>query len=262
MVKDMTAAAPLALDRAVFHYEPYPIGLISNVFEASYYDELLKTFPPLELFRFMQYHGDKYSLSEVNHPDKYLAFLAATPPWRRLYDYVKGERFIPDVVALLTRHHVDLNIPSHALGRPGRSVKQRLRRSLLSLLGVREKALSARFEFSAMPLQGGNILPHTDSPQKIITLVLSMRERAGWDEANGGSTEVMRPRDPAKSFNLANKYLTFDEVETVRHMPFDPNQCVIFIKTFNSLHAVRPMSGPAGMFRRTLTINIEVDSAW
>ena len=37
-----------------------------------------------------------------------------------------------------------------------------------------------------------------------------------------------------------------------------PNQCVIFVKTFNSWHAVYPMTGHGSQaLRKTLTINIE-----
>jgi hypothetical protein len=136
-----------------------------------------------------------------------------------------------------------------------------LRQRLLSLLSGRKEALSARFEFSAMPALGGNILPHTDSPQKIVTLVVSMRNAQEWIPSYGGGTEVMRPIDPSKSFNLQNRYLSFEEVETIREMPFESNQCVIFVKTFNSLHGVRPMTGPSGLVRRTLTINIESGAA-
>ena len=245
--------SPFAFEKSSFFYEPYPIGLIREVFDPGYYEELLKTFPPLDLFKFMQYHGDKYSLSELNNPDKYLSFLHRTPSWKRLYDYVKSQQFIPDVLAILRQNEIDLGIAG-AVPRLGpMSLRQRLR----SLLSGKKESLSARFEFSAMPAQGGNILPHTDSPQKIVTLVVSMRNAQEWNPAYGGGTEVMRPIDPSKSFNLQNRYLSFDEVETIREMPFESNQCVIFVKTFNSLHGVRPMTGPSGLVRRTLTINIE-----
>ena len=49
----------------------------------------------------------------------------------------------------------------------------------------------------------------------------------------------------------------FDEMEVLHTYPFTPNQCVLFVKTFNSWHSVAPMRGPAGKLRRTLTINIE-----
>jgi len=39
-----------------------------------------------------------------------------------------------------------------------------------------------------------------------------------------------------------------------------PNQCVLFVKTFNSLHSVRPMTAPAReTARRTLTINLSIE---
>ena len=252
---------PFAFDRASFFYEPYPIGIIREVFVPQYYEELLQFFPPLDLFRFMQYHGDKYSLSEFNNPDNYFSFLDKTPSWKRLYEYVKSEEFIPEVLGVLGRNNIDLGITENARIRRPPSIRQRLRQRLLSALGAGNEMLRARFEFSAMPAQGGHILPHTDSPQKIITLVVSMREADGWEPSYGGGTEVMRPSDPSKNFNLQNRYLSFDEVETIREMPFDPNQCVIFVKTFNSLHGVRPMAGPPNAVRRTLTINIESGSA-
>ena len=40
------------------------------------------------------------------------------------------------------------------------------------------------------------------------------------------------------------------------HAAPEPNQAVLFVKTFNSLHCVRPMTGPAEAMRRTLTVNL------
>jgi hypothetical protein len=54
-----------------------------------------------------------------------------------------------------------------------------------------------------------------------------------------------------------NRQLEFDDVRAIRSFSFEPNQCVVFVKTFNSLHSVRPMTGPEGAMRRTLTLNIE-----
>ena len=48
------------------------------------------------------------------------------------------------------------------------------------------------------------------------------------------------------------------EVETLNTFEFGPNQCIIFVRTFNSLHCVRPMTGKGSQaMRRSLTINIE-----
>jgi hypothetical protein len=120
----------------------------------------------------------------------------------------------------------------------------------------RRAVLGARFEFSVLPGDGGHILPHTDAPQKLVTLVISMVDDA-WSEAWGGGTEVLRAKDPAVAFNKMNRYLAFDEVERIRTLPFRSNQCVVFVKTFNSLHAVSPVAGGSEVLRRSLTINIE-----
>jgi hypothetical protein len=51
--------------------------------------------------------------------------------------------------------------------------------------------------------------------------------------------------------------MSFDEVETLATLPFEPNQCVVFVKTFNSWHAVEPMRGTgSGAMRKTLTVVI------
>ena len=116
----------------------------------------------------------------------------------------------------------------------------------------------ARFEFSAMPITGGNILPHTDSIRKSVTLVVPILHQDEWDESWGGGTSIVRPKDPTRLFNRTNAYMDFDEVETVKTFPFVPNQCLIFVKTYNSWHAVWPMTGSdKSILRRTLTINID-----
>lgn len=239
--------------RAKFLYDPYPIGMIKEVFQPVLYSRLVETFPPAELFRFMQYHGDKWSLSEVNNPDRYHAFLDSNRDWKQVYDYVKHRRFIQDVLATLVSHKIDLGLKAETVQGKSHGLLERIRQ----LLRGSAPKLRARFEFSMMSAEGGHILPHTDSPQKIITLVMAMLRPDEWDPVWGGSTDVMRPLDPSDNFNFLNRYVGFDQVETINSMPYEPNQCVIFIKTFNSLHAVRPMCGPKEVMRRTLTVNIE-----
>jgi hypothetical protein len=241
------ASRLLDLGRARFRYDPFPIGIIREIFEPSLYARLVDTFPPVELFRFMQHHGDKWSLSEVNNPDYYYKFLRSNADWSRLFHEVKSKDFIDQVLHALAQSKIDLGLAYSAGGGT-------LRRLLDKLLG---RKLRARFEFSMMSAEGGHILPHTDSPQKHITLVVSMVRPSEWDRAWGGGTDLMRPLDQSENFNLLNRYLRFDQVETIDTMAYESNQCVIFIKTFNSLHAVKPMTGPRDVMRRTLTVNIE-----
>jgi hypothetical protein len=47
-------------------------------------------------------------------------------------------------------------------------------------------------------------------------------------------------------------------MEVLDTFEFTPNQVVVFVKTFNSWHSVRPMTGAGSpLMRKTLTINIE-----
>lgn len=239
------------LRRASFRYEPYPIGIIRDIFEPALYERLVETFPPMDIFHFMQQHGDKWSLSEVNNPDLYHRFLKSNADWGRLYDEVKSTSFIEQVLEVLAHSKIDLGLSAN----PNQGALSKLRNKLLGRHS--SNGLRARFEFSMMSADGGHILPHTDSPQKHITLVVSMVRKDEWNPAWGGGTDLMRPTNPSDNFNFMNRYLRFEDVETIETMHYEPNQCVIFIKTFNSLHAVRPMTGPRQVMRRTLTVNIE-----
>ena len=84
--------------------------------------------------------------------------------------------------------------------------------------------LGARFEFPMMPADGGCIVPHTDTTTKVISLVLPILRVGEWNPDHGGGTAIVRPRDITRSFNYVNRYMGFDEVETLATLPFEPNQ--------------------------------------
>ncbi|MHA7777575.1 2OG-Fe(II) oxygenase [Roseibium sp. M-1] len=236
-----------------FDYEPYPVCYIKNVLDQGLYHQLVASYPGKDLFKYMPNLGHKYSLSEVNNPGDYQAFLARTPDWKSFHDHVKSPDFVHGVLKMLAGNFVDLGLRRikvvNGAGRRRASLLSRLRGQL---------ELSARFEFSMMPANGGQILPHTDAPNKLITLVISMAEPGSWDSNWGGGTAVCVPKDRTKVFNHLNKAMPFDEVETLKTFPFEENQCVLFVKTYNSWHHVAPMTGPDDApLRRTLTINIE-----
>jgi len=248
----------LSFKNANFIYEPYPIGVARSVFEESLYDELVGSFPPLELFSFMPLHGNKYSLSQLNNPDAYHQYVRSSRPWHEFYKWIKREEFPDEVLTMLCKHNIDLDLRSPQ-GNGASSSRPSLLTKLRHLRSHQTTSnLSARFEFSMLPAQGGFIKPHTDSPQKVITLVIGISREGEWNPSFGGGTEVLRPRDTTNNFNFTNRYLEFDDVETLTTFEYSPNNCVIFIKTFNSLHAVRPMTAQGdNLMRKTLTVNIE-----
>ena len=238
-----------------FDYEPYPIGIAQNAIAPADYAEMVASFPDQAAFKAKPGKGVKYALSHHNHGASYHAFVKKHPVWQRFYDHIKSPGFIDQTLATLRGKNIDLGLQRRPLkDRAVESFKAFKKGAPIP----HHPKLSARFEFSAMPTAGGSIRPHTDNPTKVITMVISILEDGEWDPAMGGGTAVVRPKDPKRIFNYMNGYLDFDEVEVVKTFPFNPNQCIVFIKTYNSWHAVWPMTGDDPLrLRKTLTINIE-----
>ena len=248
----------LLLDHCAFRYEPFPIGVVQPVMEAGRYAELVDRFPPLDLFRgydSMGKPGSKLTLSEIEDPRTYARFVRADPLWREFHSHVKSDDFIFSVVDLLARHHIDLGLRRIP---PARLRWKRLRAALEGRLATASPRLAARFEFSALAASGGCVLPHTDAPNKLITLVVSMMRPGEWNPSWGGGTDVNRPKDTRHAYNQMNEVADFADMEILHTYDFTPNQMVVFVKTFNSWHSVRPIRGTASdPRRRSLTINIE-----
>jgi hypothetical protein len=251
------ATSLLKFEQSTFRYEPFPIGVTRPVFEPDVYEELLDNWPAQELFAFMPKLGKKYSLSELNEPGNYHQFIQDSPLWRTFHREIKSTEFVRSVLRLLARQHIELGISE------GVEVNSQKRRWFAStnwaqkVLQKDVQALKTRFEFSMLPADGGHIKPHTDSPGKIITLVLSMVRAGEWEASWGGGTTVLRAKEARQNFNYLNRQLEFHETDVLDTYEFEPNQCVVFIKTFNSLHAVSPLTGSSDQMRKTLTINIE-----
>jgi len=239
-------------------YEPYPIGVIMPVFEQGVYQELLQTFPPLELFKFMPEHGNKYSLSERNNGKFYSDYIAKNSAWRELHRYVKSDEFVFGIIDSLRQGKIDLGIKRKDQ-KFGQRLKKLVRNVRAGRLPVTTSPIYSRFEFSVLPADGGVVTPHTDAPKKFITLVVTMTAPGEWNTAWGGGTDILKPKDPSENFNYFNRDLPYEQCDTLRTVEFLPNQAMLFLKTFNSLHGVKAMSGPSGALRRTLTINIQRD---
>lgn len=246
----------------VFEYEPYPVGVCREFIAGDLYRQLIEQFPPTELFGD---HPDRQSskkiLSELFEPDAYRAFVRRTPVYLELYRYIKSRAFIHDVLNCFERNSIQLNLFNAKITSTTLPLVVPLYHRIenaLQRLRKPKSALMARFEFATLPSDGGCIRPHTDAPTKIITLVVSIVQPGEWNPAWKGGTDILRPKDVRRNYNFFNSYLDFDECETLRTIEDVPNQCIMFLKTFNSLHSVPPIQNTGGpVSRRTLTINIE-----
>lgn len=249
----------ISFQKIQFRYDPYPIGVASPVMDSALYEELVRNFPPPELLRNTGKHGLKHSLSIKNDKARYESWIRSHPVWKEFRDYLQSDAFILSTLETLHDHGIDLGYSRDNLTSAAR-VRMALRHLASGRIPSPPAGLTSRMEFSALPADGGRVLPHTDTPKKIVTVVMSMVAKGEWDPALGGGLEIMRPRDPRRNYNFVNEQLGFDDVETLEVLDFQDNQAVVFVKTFNSLHGVRPMTGVGrDAWRRTLTITIVKD---
>jgi hypothetical protein len=244
---------------ATVRYEPYPLAVLRPALPSPAYAELVSTYPDTSIFGKVPSYDYKLSLSEKFNSKNYHDFIARTPPWRQFHSWLKSDDFIIQTVAFLKSLNIDLGLEL-SLASQG----ARLTRALTSLARGRlpnvPPRLRSRFEFSVLKADGGEVAPHTDTPKKIITLVLSMVNDTEWDPAMGGGLDINRPTDTAYAYNYNNRMVPWDKIEVIDTVPFLPNQCVVFVKTFNSLHSVRRMSHVgSSALRKTVTIVIEQD---
>ena len=238
-------------------YEPFPIGVASPVLDPATYGAMVDQFPDVDLFESHESLGKpgaKLTFSERSDPTRYRDFVQSRPAWRELYQHIKSDAFPYGIVDMLRRNYVDLGY--ERVSRSHRALKVVRNRSFAYL--VRNPSLRARFEFSILRGDGGHLPPHTDAPSKVATLIISMLRPGEWDPAYGGGTDLLKPRDWSRSYNEMNETVEFEEMEIVDSYPFRPNQAIVFVKTYNSWHAVSPiLAGDPNVLRRTLTITIE-----
>jgi hypothetical protein len=237
-------------------YEPYPLIVLRPALDPGVYDQLAAGFPDMREFETTRGFDYKLSLSEKFAADNYHRFIAGNPAWNRFHSWLKSDAFIRQTVDFLLANNIDLQL-KHCFESPLTRMSKKLRQGRFPTPGPR---LRSRFEFSVLKADGGEVAAHTDTPKKIITLVLSMVRDGEWEPRFGGNLDINRPTDSAYAFNWKNRVVPWDKLEIIETIPFVPNQCMIFVKTFNSLHSVRKMTETGSKaLRKTVTIVIEKD---
>ena len=201
----------LNIDATEFSYQRFPIGLAAPVMSESLYRELLSAYPDRDRFVYLETIGHKYTLSKQYSKSEYLSFIRNTPTWRDFHAWVKSQDFIEYVLEALAKHHIELGE-----FRVGRTLGTKFKALNRLLSGKRYRpTLTARFEFSMLPADGGYVVPHTDQPSKLVTLVVSMTPPGEWDPNVGGGTGVNRPKSPELAFNRVNKIAEFGDMEVL-----------------------------------------------
>jgi hypothetical protein len=265
---DSLSKPMISLENFQYRYQPFPIGVAQPFIDPDLYLDLAASFPSPEQFPLFRTDSTgqhrKLSLSARSHPRALARFLAVHPSWRALYRYLYSTEFVESVLVHLedrgirvTKRRsrglarwINLLAPTLSEGRTPRLEK------LVYTLPRKLGGISSKVEFSAIPGRDGGLMPHTDAPGKLVTLVVAFPNPGEWEPDYGGATSIVEPKDERQYFNRLNDTLPFDDVTVLRTVEHQPNQAMLFVKTFNSWHAVMPTTGPADRWRKTLTINI------
>ena len=190
--------------------EPFPFFSIENVFPEDFYQELLQHFPEDEHFQALSEkgvvrpgtYGQRLCFSLDDKSLLSLSFFQMMF-WIRLVQQLKSEAFISALIRTLGVSLVGMN-PDLTL-------------------------VSDRSDYS--------IGPHTDYPQKVLTLLFYFPQDGKQKELG---TSVYEPIDP--TFRCEGfKHHPFDGFKRVYSAPFVPNSLFGFVKSDNSFHGVEPI---------------------
>ncbi len=111
--------------------------------------------------------------------------------------------------------------------------------------------VSTRFEFSILPTNGGGLNPHPDTNKKKATVIFYFPPE-GWNLDWGGNFEVLRLKEHLEH----SQNPTISDVHTVVSVDYVPNRVIMLRRTASSWHQVRPIGGPPGRQRRSVTFNL------
>ncbi|MEM1179781.1 MAG: 2OG-Fe(II) oxygenase [Acidobacteriota bacterium] len=209
--------------------EPYPWHVFDRLLRPEAFRELADHFPDLRLF---ERHEERPRRSgQRPHNRFYLAYDrdGEEPP-----PGVVGRRGLP---AAWRQFLDELESPQYL---------DRAR----ALLGAGRAPVRVRYAWH-VGVRGSEVSPHRDSAKKLGTHIFYFNGRSDWDPAWGGSTLILagpKRRIPNPDFEDFAVSLAGD---------FLDNKSLLFRRTDDSWHGVRPLACPESARRRLFNVIFE-----
>jgi hypothetical protein len=231
-------------------YYPYPHILFKKIFSENIYNHLKDEFPTINELNFNSFDNKRHELKQskynLTNLDKNFNNIIKNKKFTfELYNFLKSETFINSLIFFLNSKNLNINYNSKE-----NFYKKLIKRFIL-------KKIDFTFEFSAINTDGGFINPHTDGPNKIITLIIPLIDNSKIYEVKNCGTKILETHDEKYSYNFMNKTVPWEAIKIVKEIPFLDNQMMMFIKTHNSLHSVGPIeSFDNSLFRKSINFCI------
>ena len=249
------------LEKSNFFIDPYTHCVFENIFSENDYKDLVNNFPNIDEMVKMEdpkknNKFNKYQLSSRNHHKKFRNFLKKNTFCKKISDYLLSDSFLEYLIDVLKKNNIEFGIPIRKKSKT-REIFDFLKKIIPGYFIKPKEILSVVLEFSSIPIVGGFLKPHSDGPSKLASIVIPIRDQQ-WDDKYKGGTNLLKPNDENKTFNMVNKTLEFEETSILKTIEFKKNQMLVFPKAYNSLHSVGPLKGSdEKYFRKSLTLNIE-----
>ena len=200
-------------------HDPFPHQVVTEVFPARFYQDLLDMLPTDGTYRSI---GETGTLSSADaYSDRYvcdLVDLAAEEMdtehtfWRELTGWLMSDRFRDFLVGCYSQPTTERIGAGSAM------------RATVDARFVRDRTNFA-------------IGPHTDSPRKLLSLLFYLPRTAA--QAHLG-TSIFAPLDPEFRCTGGPHY-PFDRFRLTETAPYVPNTLFVFFRTDQSFHGVEPI---------------------
>jgi hypothetical protein len=233
--------------QAALDLEPFPVFCVENYLPPEIFEAARREFPTTT--ERDQYGNLKQVFSPHRRAAEVQAFLAKNKAWRELVEFFESDEFIQDLRRFLApalRHARGIS-GLRRWRRPGRQF----------VMPLVDMPVGYGYEFSLLG-QGAHLAPHTDSPAKLVSLLLYFPSD-DWKPEFGGTTDFYRPKNPQHAQNWMNRDLRFKDVELFYRSEFRPNRLCGFVKSANSFHGVAPLECGPDRVRLSFNFNVLID---
>ncbi len=207
---------------------PFRHASLEGLLSPDAFDQLRAEYPPLELFE--RHVGLPRRFGQMSHDRLYLELGSSL--------YHEGTSRGPGVIAMDDLSPAWQQFVKQLKAEPYRS-------AVLRLLGAREAML--RFTWH-VAFSGCSVSPHRDASEKLGTHLFYFNTDREWQAEWGGAT-LLFGRRTAWTMNPG-----FDQFERTVEAPFLGNQSLIFRNDRSAWHGVRPLSAPAGAYRKLFAV--------
>lgn len=230
---------------------PFCYFAIDDYLPDALYRSLRESFPDGSTYE--SDGSGKLGFRSSEEPDDFERFCEENRDWKQLLEFFRSDAFVVDAGRALAPSLVA------ARGWKGRRRWKNCSNTdspTHRLHYVLEEPVRTTFQISQLP-SGAEVVPHSDAPRKLISLMLYFRDD-DWKDAQGGGTVFFEPKDPARAKHWKpTDRIPFSELTEIGRCGFARNRLAGFVRSSNSYHGVRRIEGPDSASRRALLVNIK-----